>query len=477
MKKFSAVVIILLFGYWYAYNLPGRTTFIGDFSRDLYDLLQMSQGHFRLIGPKLSFGGLYSGPWYYYLFLPVYWLAGRSIDAVLYFNVFLHLASLYFCFWLINQRYGSIKAYLFLLVLATLPLLIFSAQNPGNAFTYLPLLSAWLVYFFTKVKLKTLDYFWAGLTAGLIVTFHFITVLLFLPIWGYLFLKKKGSKEAILTVTAFALPFFPLVLFELKHGLVMLKNTFIDKSYLKFTQNQNIPARQTSPKNLWQNSRFIHQQLISWLGIGPLWLLGYGLLATLKNPRFNRNWGYLLLVLGLFVVLNRYQFAVHYLLPLGLTVVVVSLLMLLKTRWFAGLALGLLLINGYGFYKTLPGLKNNAGNNYRQTQQEVNLVIQESAKTLADFNVVYIDSTGRSTIGQQFRYFFVLNGFIPKTEYEYASSQNLLVFSDSTLNKKSLQKLNNYEIRQFGSQSLNQAKKIELNSGKTVYLLTKQAPH
>ena len=51
------------------------------------------------------------------------------------------------------------------------------------------------------------------------------------------------------------------MLFEVKHNFVMLKNTFIDKSYLLWIKNSNIPGGITGKKNPLENFIFISESM------------------------------------------------------------------------------------------------------------------------------------------------------------------------------------------------------------------------
>ena len=62
-----------------------------DFARDLCDLLSIIRGKLTLIGPKTSFGGIYNGPYYYYLFAPIFYLTNLNIYSLLVFNLLLFI--------------------------------------------------------------------------------------------------------------------------------------------------------------------------------------------------------------------------------------------------------------------------------------------------------------------------------------------------------------------------------------------------
>jgi len=451
----------------YVFNLYNSTPFIGDMARDMYDILQISLGDFRLIGPKLSFGGIYSAPWYYYLFVPIYLVFGKSFAAVLYFNAFIHSSALGILFYMVGKKWGIIRSLLVTTAVAVLPLYVFSARNPGNAFTYQPFLILLLVWVFVNEKWGSREVLLTGLAAGFIASFHVILVLIFLPAWLYLLFKRK-FRQVFLLAIGFVIPFIPLVLFELKHNFIMLKNTFVDQSYKMFTENQNIPDREASPSNLIANFFFMNSQLTTWTVLGPLILLSTGIIGNLKN-KINGRWlGWGIASYLIFTFLSRYQFAIHYLLPLGLTILVLTFLTLHKSWLFYPLTVILLV---FGISKIdWQGIPNS--HNYESVSGEVSSVIKNSRFDKESFNVVNIDLSGRSSVGNQYRYFFLLEGLMPKNEYQFAESHSLLVFTAKEYSKQKLQQLDNYEIRQFGKQYLNTAKLVATQESK-VFVLQK----
>jgi len=471
MKNNFKVILAILFAIFsfllYSRGLLESTPFVGDTARDLFDILQISLGDFRLIGPKLSFGGIYSAPWYYYLFVPVYLLFGKSFAAVLSFNALIHSLALAFVFLLLSRRWGSAKSVLFTAALMFLPLYVFSAKNPGNAFSYQPFLVLFLVWVFLKKHWESREVLLAGLAAGFIASFHVILLLIFFPAWVFLLLRKQ-FKEAALLIFGFVLPFAPLVLFELKHNFVMLKNTFLDQSYKMFTQNQNIPDREASPTNLVVNFFFINSQLASWTVLGPLVLMGVAFLANFRE-KVNLKWlGWGIISYLIFTFLSRYQFAIHYLLPLGLTILVLTLLILHKNRLFYLVLSVVMLVS----IAKINLKQQSSTQNYQQVKKEVTQVIKSAEFAKESFNIVNVDQGGRSSTGNQYRYFFLLNGLNPLNEYQFTESKSLLVFADKSFNKQQLKRLNNYEIRQFGSTFLQKARVIE-TTGSRVFVLEK----
>ncbi len=55
-----------------SFKIEESLIFHSDFARDLFNILKISQGNHTLLGPKLSFGGLYPASYYFYLFCIYY---------------------------------------------------------------------------------------------------------------------------------------------------------------------------------------------------------------------------------------------------------------------------------------------------------------------------------------------------------------------------------------------------------------------
>lgn len=79
---FLFILIIFLYRVVFSYNYDS------DFGRDLMWMYDILHGKITLLGPKLSFGGYYVGPYYYYIFAPFLFLSGYSPNLVIIANSF-----------------------------------------------------------------------------------------------------------------------------------------------------------------------------------------------------------------------------------------------------------------------------------------------------------------------------------------------------------------------------------------------------
>src|SRR4030042_2952015 len=96
--------------FFFSYKIVNSFNYDSDFGRDLYDMLDIIQGKWRLLGPRLSFGGFISGPYYYYLFAIPLWFGHGNPEYLLYFSALLHAMSLALLFYFLLQTSGKIVA-------------------------------------------------------------------------------------------------------------------------------------------------------------------------------------------------------------------------------------------------------------------------------------------------------------------------------------------------------------------------------
>lgn len=143
-KYFFPVIVFLGLFLLLSYKLFYSFIFHPDFARDIYYILSITQGKLTLIGPKLSFGGIYSGPYYYYLFVPIFYLTHLNLDSLLVFNLFLFLSGAAIFYLIIQKKSNIFFSLIACLVMAFLPFYLVGARDPWNGSTYLPLLLVFL---------------------------------------------------------------------------------------------------------------------------------------------------------------------------------------------------------------------------------------------------------------------------------------------------------------------------------------------
>jgi hypothetical protein len=184
------VIALLLFIYTlslYSYKLPQSFHFDTDFARDVSDILDISRGDIRLIGPKSSFGGLYSPSYYYYIFAPVFFITKNHIEGFLYLNAIFFAVALSLYFYLVSKRSPPFISILSSLTLILAPLFVFASRNPGNFTSYIPFLLILLTYVVYIKPRSNIHLFAVGFFAGIVMTFDYVAVFLLPFVCIYLF--------------------------------------------------------------------------------------------------------------------------------------------------------------------------------------------------------------------------------------------------------------------------------------------------
>jgi hypothetical protein len=474
-RFFLTVLIFVLSFILFSHRLVSSFNFDSDFGRDLSDILVLTKEKPLLTGPKLSFGGFFAGPYYYYLFAPFLLLSRLDPQGVLIGNVLLFSLSLAVFFYFFSKLTSFSFSFLASLWLATSSYFFFSARNPGNAFSYLPLLLSFFVLFVVVVKNNhKLLLFALGFLGGVVVNFHFINLLIFVPL--FLFVLIFGGKNKLrnlsLLVCGFAISFLPLILFEMRHNFVMFKNTFLSGSYKLFIENKNLPTNLEVSKNPLENlfliTKYINQWIIFDIRLQLLWIVGF-LIFLYKKIAIEEK----ILVLSsllsfiLLITFARFQFVYFYLFPFVLFIQFIFLLTIAKFKLGKIIVFILLLLNLFFFS---AAYFKESTRNYKTLRTVVEQVLKDRIIVKNDdFNIYVIRETPIAATGWDYRYFFKSKGVDPQPPDQYKQSKKLLLISEKgSLNLKDIA---SWEISEFGGlENVVMSKQI---SDRIVYLIEK----
>jgi len=466
--------ICFVFFFIYQYRIGASVPFVGDMGRDLYEIAKISYGKVTLLGPKGSFGGIYTAPYFFYLFVPAFLLAGRSIIGILFFNAFLFSASLGILTYFVQKKYGSFCAIASSVILGCLPFFVMSSRQPGNGFTHIPFFIVFLAitYFTNFNKISPLKIFVLGLFLGIIFSTQFAYGVVALPILILVFLLLKKKRLFLVFISGVFSAGIPLYLFEIKNHFVMFKNTFIDKSYLLFVNNANLPNSVSLHKNIFLNSLFLDTQMSHYLLLSPLFILGIIILLSLWLPKKKERHFVLTAFLSylFLIVALRFQYSPHYFLPFLTLLAFVFLITFLNNRLGRYILFVLSVVVLFFYPKQYYA---NGTPSYKTIEKRVMQTIEMKWIDNKDhFNVLLLRADDAPTpTGNEYRYFLLKNGLKTDSEFLYSSSTKLLVFSE----KKSVdfETLGNWEMKQFDYKKVRQIYSFHPDSGMTVYLLQK----
>lgn len=470
-KKIIALIIVIVSFFILTYRLTASFIFHPDFARDMFDITRISQGKFMLIGPKLTFGGIYSGPYYYYLLLPALLLSNYNISAVLFLNTFLFALALGFFYFKASQKLTTFRSLLATAVILFSPLYLIASRNPSNAFTYIPFLLILLTIIYFDSIQKPKHIILIGFFAGIIATFHVVTACAIVVVAFLVFVELKNKKDFFWFPIGSILAFLPLVLFEVKHNFIMLKNTFIDKSYLLWINNKNIPGGIIGKKNPFENFFFISQSIEKFLVINPLIMFIIATISQVKEKLTRKDTVLLagsIAALITMALLMRFQFIYHYLFAAVLLILFTVVVLITKSKLYVLLLILLAFELAY-FPKEIyiPSWRTPA-----PYQKAVSYVLENQLIARGEnFNVIQITEPDLlSPNGFEYRFFLQQQGYRPDSEFIYKTSRKLLIFSEKP--EYDIKKLDTWESREFGTEYIAKAKKYSAGAI-TIYVAEK----
>ena len=450
---FLIVVLALIF-----LKLTTSYFFNTDYTRDLYRVLNITQGHPTLIGPPLSVG-IFSTPYYYYFILPSLLLSGYSPYAFLIFNAIIFLAGIIIISILLSKR-GKVLPILGMILS---PFFLMAARGASNAYLYIPLLMIYLYYIlFTEIYKET-QYLLLGVLAGLILNFHPVSLIAVLPISIVLFHRTKIKKHFWVYLLPILASLIPMILFELKHEFVVTRG-LLSGNYKNFIAN-------TVSRDFISSLMFIIRKFQELLGINPL-IYFSGLFLIVKKVDDKKYWWLYLCALFSFLVtilVLRFQYEPHYLFPACVLIAFTAVMALsrVKSSLLTILWIGILL---FSFPTNLYKPSTRAIEKYSVAVQNVlkNNILSKSEI----FNVLgIIDSSNKVVNGNEYRFFLAKAGYQPLSESEYSAADTLLVFSEDK--NYPISQLHTWETEQFGQQYLRKAQVYD-SGDILIYRISKQ---
>lgn len=227
--------LILLLGLYLRITgvLSNSFAYTYDVGRDMLQVQQIVENHkIPLIGQTTGLGGLFYGPWWYYILTPAFTLSGGNPQGVALFMVLVGLLVIILSYVVGEKIKGQRFGLVFASLVAFSPVMVgLSNQiwNPNIApfFILLSLLS--LFYIQKKVHL-TSWYLILGLLLGLLLDTEIVFGVLYIVsvIISYFWIVKRlpSVKNAIFLILGFLIILSPRLLFEVRHNFIMMRTLF-----------------------------------------------------------------------------------------------------------------------------------------------------------------------------------------------------------------------------------------------------------
>ena len=205
-----------LLGFWYD---QGRDALV------IWDLVH--KGKLFLIGPTTGLAGVFRGPWYYYLITPFYWLGKGNPAVPAAFLALTTVLAIYVIFRVARKFFGSLPAYLFLLISSFSFAFINSSRWLSNPTPMFLISALYFLGFLRVIEKKNWGWYLVALMSGMAMQFGSAAELFYVPAAiVFVLLNKKlapSFKTIILSIIIFAIPFLPQIFFDVRHGLIITR--------------------------------------------------------------------------------------------------------------------------------------------------------------------------------------------------------------------------------------------------------------
>lgn len=232
--SYVILFIILILGVYLRIGgaLSGSFAFTYDVGRDMLQMQDIVDNHkIPLIGQTSGLGGLFYGPWWYYILTPAFIISAGNPQGVALFMVLIGISTIFMGFILGKKIQGYTLGLILAAFLSISDTLVgYSTQiwNPNMA----PLLVIlFFTFFLLPAKKRTTDWigaFFSGIVLGLILDSEIVFGVLFIAGIGIFslsaFRHSIFKKRSLFIVLGFIFTLLPRLLFEFRHGFVMTRS-------------------------------------------------------------------------------------------------------------------------------------------------------------------------------------------------------------------------------------------------------------
>ena len=358
------IIVILLGTFLRMFDIGSNYFFTGELGKELLYMRSFSLVHsLPLTGMATSHEWLYYGPVYYWIMIPFYNLFRGNPYILFWAALVVALIGLILNYFVFKKIAGEKIALISTAIQSFSPLLIWQTRlSKLHVFFYiLTPLFTYLTYLLWNGKKKWV--FWAGLTYGLMFSFHFSQI----PILGvvilFFYLKRKIYRffDWLKFAAGLLLANITLVIYDAGHGFTMTKDLILWIPYriLGFAglyPKNNLDAASSAGtlqsfieymgKNIFWDSR-------AWI-IGSIivFLVLIHFVIT-RRSRITKDFltFYLVSSIGFVFLANLIHTAppIHYFLPIFTLIPVLLAIYLGKTRFWLLILIAVVLINLFSF--------------------------------------------------------------------------------------------------------------------------------
>lgn len=236
------------------YRLPEFVTFLSDQGRDVIVIKRIvTFSHLPAIGAASSVGQVYLGPFYYYLIAPFLPLFNFNPVGLAFGVALFSIIGILISYCIVKQEFDARTAFLFLIFISFSFVNIEVSRFSWNP-NLLPFFAFLTLYFFYQLLRTKKIYF--AILFGMFFSFsfqlHYLAGFLILTIFVFFIRELFTAKQKFLVLFRFitaAVSFIvfssPLIVFDLRHNFLNLKNFIKLFTQQGVLSNASLPARFT----------------------------------------------------------------------------------------------------------------------------------------------------------------------------------------------------------------------------------------
>lgn len=237
------IVIIIIAILLRVYGQLQNFYFSGELGKELLYLRQIDINNMLpLSGMSTSHEWLSYGPFYYWIMFPFYKLFAGDPFILFWASVAVSITGLILNFYVIKRIINNKIAVISTLLMAVSPLLIWQTQL-SKLHTFFFVLSPLLMYFMYKLWNKKRVYLiWTGLIFGLMFSFHFSQLPIFILILIMLYIKEYKFKDYLTLTLSAIIPNITILVNSIKiliwipYRIIVFSATEIGGSIYSFTE-------------------------------------------------------------------------------------------------------------------------------------------------------------------------------------------------------------------------------------------------
>lgn len=201
--------------------------FAYDQARDAQRILEILSGNFKLVGPETDIKGVFNGPLFYYLLAPIYFLSNFNPNIVGLFMILVNLSGIFLIYYLSkvlfnNKAVGLLSGFLWAISYEQANFARFISNSSFMGITSLIFFLGLALYFLRENK-------WgfpiSVLGLGMAIHFNFYLgyLIIFYPLFFFMYKKKPVFKEIALSGLLFFAIVSPFLIAELKWNFMSTK--------------------------------------------------------------------------------------------------------------------------------------------------------------------------------------------------------------------------------------------------------------